>query len=201
MSSFSDDFDDVDKLIEATRVSIIAKLDAATDFDAVFADIYAQADRIETPESLNKSGDPLYGQMVDERRGGIDAVCDHIDLLNAVLEAGTVRDAQSPLMGTIYLSTARRSLRRLRDGLTKHRLSRNDALRLIGNVEHNLREADAVLRAEHGLSLDEALHDRIGELRELGKDIAGQIQTLRTAVAQLFDEAPDAAQLAPMPRF
>ncbi|ONI71201.1 hypothetical protein ALI144C_52800 [Actinosynnema sp. ALI-1.44] len=200
MSSFSNDFDDIDKLIVATRASIIDKLDAATDFDAVFADIYAQAGRIETPKSLKKSADPLHGQIVDEQRGRVDAVCDHIDLLNAVLEAEVVHDTRSPLFGTIYLSTARRSLRRLRDGLTKHRLSRNDALRLIGNVEHNLREADAALRAEHGLSLDEALHDRIGELRELGNDIAGQIQTLRTTVAQLFDEATDTAKLAPTPR-
>jgi hypothetical protein len=201
MSSFSDDFDDIDELIVATRTSIIAKLDAATDFDAVFADIYAQAGRIETPESLANSADPVYGHMADEPRGGIDAVCDHIDLLNTVLEAGVVHDASSPFLGTIYLSTARRSLRRLRDGLIKHRLSRNDALRLIGNTEHNLREADVALRAEHGLSLDEALHDRIGELRELGNDIAGQLQTLRHSVAQLFEEATDTAELTPMPRF
>lgn len=198
MSSFSDDFEDIDKLIFATRTSIIAKLDAATDFDAVFADIYAQASRIENPESL---ADPVYGHVANELRGGIDAVCDHIDLLNAVLEGGAVHDARSPFLGTIYLSTARRSLRRLRDGLIKHRLGRNDALRLIGNAEHNLHEADVALRAEHGLSLDEALHDRIGELRELGNDIAGQLQTLRHSVAQLFEEATDTAELAPMPRF
>lgn len=201
MSSFSDDFDDTDKLIVATRASIIDKLDSATDFDAVFADIYAQAGRIDTPESLKKPANPPNGQMVPERRGGVDAVCDHIDLLNAVLEAAAVHDVRSPALGTIYLSAARRSLRRLRDGLTKHRLSRNDALRLIGNVEHNLSEADAVLRAEHGLSLDEALHDRIGELRDVGNDVTDQIQTLRAAVARLFDEATNIAKLTPTTRF
>ena len=194
MSSFSDEFDELDKLILETRDSMIAKLDDATDFSAVLADIYAKAGRVETPENRGVFREPVPGRGPDHERGGLDALCDRIDMLNAVLEAATTREEVcSPVLGTLYLSTARQSLLRLRDGLSGRRLSKNDALRLIGNVEHNLREADAILRTEHGLSLDEALHDRIGELRELGGDIASQIQILREKVARLFDDAADPA--------
>jgi len=197
MSSFSDDFDELDKLILETRASVIAKLDAATDFDAVLADIYGKADRVEALGTFTDSAD---GRGPDEERGGVDAVCDHIDMLNAVLEVAATHEVSSPVMGTLYLSTARRSLVQLRRGLHGRRLNKNDALRLIGNVGHNLREADTVLRTEHGLSLDEALHDRIGELMEVGGDIVSQIQILRMKIVQLFDDATDPAVFTPVPR-
>jgi len=73
-------------------------------------------------------------------------------------------------------------------------------LRLVGNAEHNLREADAVLRSEHGLSLDDALRDRIGDLMDLGSDITGQVQALRAKVTRLFDNAAEAAALTPIPQ-
>lgn len=41
----AEDFDDVDELVMSVRTGLIAKLDAATDFPALLADIYAAADR------------------------------------------------------------------------------------------------------------------------------------------------------------
>jgi hypothetical protein len=199
MSSFSDDFDELDKLIWDTRSSVIAKLDAATDFDAVLADIYRKANLVETPETLGTTGS-VDGGRPGERRGGVEGVCDHIDMINTVLEAASMHEVSSPVLGTFYLSTARRSLLRLHNGLGGRWLGKDDALRLIGNVEHNLREADTVLRTEHGQSLNEALHGRIGELMEVGSDISSHIRTLREKVVQLFDDAPDLAVFTPVSR-
>jgi hypothetical protein len=198
MSSNHDDFDDLDRLIGSTRASVIAKLDAATDFDAVFADIYARAGRSGSAPGSNTR--PAGRSATSDDAGGVDAVCDHIDMLTEVLEAATAHEVRSPVVATLHLSTARRVLLRLRSGLVGRRLARNDAVRLIGNVEHNLREADAVLRTEFGSSLEEELRGRIGELRELGDDISGQLQMLRHKVTRLFDDANDRASLTPAPR-
>ena len=51
MSTHRDDFDEIDRLILHTRASVIAKLDAATDFGAVLTDIYAKAAKDGTPEA------------------------------------------------------------------------------------------------------------------------------------------------------
>lgn len=198
MSTFRDEFDELDRLVVQTRANVIAKLDAATDFDAVFADIYARAGQPGSmPSNLTRPADP-GGQGEDV--GGVDAVCDLIDMLTTVLEAAAAHELSSPVAATLHLSTARYALLRLRSGLNGRRLSRSEAMRLIGNVEHNLREADAVLRTELGSSLDDALRGRIGELRELGDDLSGQLQTLRYKVTQLFDDAADRASVTPAPR-
>jgi hypothetical protein len=198
MSTHRDDFDALDQLITRTRASVIAKLDAATDFSAVLADIYARAAKDGTPEgaaaSPGQSG-PRGPQTP------LAEACDHIDMLITLLNAAAGPGLKySPLIGAIYLSSAQRSLQRLRSGLARHRAGRREALRLIGNVEHNLREADAVLRSEQGLSLDDALRDRIGDLVDLGSDITGQVRALRGKVTRLFDDAAEAAELTPVPQ-
>ncbi|MFB9831008.1 hypothetical protein [Actinoallomurus acaciae] len=198
MSTY-DEFDELDELILETKASVIAKLNAATDFDAVLADIYAKGGLAESVESIGAFTDPAGVRDREEMRGGVEAVGDHIDMLQAVLVAAAKSEEKSPLMGTVYLSTARQSLWRLRDGLTTRRLSKTAAMRLVSQVEHNLREIDRILRRQHGLSLDEALHDRIGELMELGGDIADQIRILHEKVVQLFDDAADSAVLTPVP--
>lgn len=200
MSRSFDEFDELDTLILQTRAGVIAKLDAATDFDAVLTDIYAKAGKAAPTRIRGTFTNPADRPGLSEADGDVDGVCGHIDMLNAVLEAAAAHEVSSPVVATMHLATARRSLLRLRGGLSGRRLDRNDALRLIGNVEHNLREADTVLRTEYGLSLDEALHDRVGELRELGGDLTGQIQALRRRIVVLFDDATDPTSLTPIPR-
>jgi hypothetical protein len=198
MSTRRDDFDELDQLIVQTRASVITKLDAATDFNAVLADIYAKAAKDGTPEAAAASP---WRSRPREPQTELDDVCDHIDMLIVLLKAVSgpgVKD--SPLIGAIYLSSAWRSLQRLRNGLARHRIGKSEALRLIRNVEHNLREADTVLRSEQGLSLDDALRDQIGDLMELGSDITGQVQILRAKVARLFDNAAETAALTPVPQ-
>jgi hypothetical protein len=198
MSTHRDDFDELDLFVLQARDSVIAKLDAATDFGAVLADIYAKAAKDGTPEAAAAA--PTRSSP-HQPQTALDDVCDHIDMLTTLLKAVSgpgVKD--SPLIGAIYLSSAWRSLQRLRRDLARHRIGKGEALRLIGNAEHNLREADAALRSEHGLSLDDALRGRIGDLMELGSDITGQVQVLRAKVARLFDNAAEAASLTPVPQ-
>ena len=182
----------------STRASVIAKLDAATDFGAVLTHIYAKAAKDGTPEAAASStGRP----RPQEPQTALDDVCDHIDMLITLLQAVSAPGVKdSPLIGAIYLGSASRSLQRLRRGLARHRAGKDEALRLVGNAEHNLREANAVLRSEHGLSLDDALRDRIGDLMDLGSDITGQVQALRAKVTRLFDNAAEAAALTPIPQ-
>jgi hypothetical protein len=61
-------------------------------------------------------------------------------------------------------------------------------------------QAHTVLQSEQGLSLDDALRDRIGDLMELGSDITGEVKVLYAKVAQLFDNAAQAAVLTPIPQ-
>jgi hypothetical protein len=198
MSKRHDDVDELDQMILQTRASVISKFDAATDFNAVLADIYARAAKDGTAEAAAVSPGRSRSR---EPQTALDDVCDHIDMLIVLLKAASgpgVKD--SPLIGALYLSSAWRSLQRLRSGLGRHRVGKGEALRLVRNAEHNLREADTVLRSEQGLSLDDALRDRIGDLMELGSDITGEVQILRVKVVQLFDSAAQFAVLSPVPQ-
>ena len=153
MSTRHDDIDELDQMILQTRASVISKLDAATNFNAVLADIYAKAAKDGTPEAAAVSPER---SLPPEPQTALDDVCNHIDMLIMLLKAVSGPGAKdSPLIGGLYLSSAWRSLHRLRSGLATHRVGRGEALRLIRNAEHNLREADTVLRSEQGLSLDD----------------------------------------------
>jgi hypothetical protein len=197
MSKRHDDIDELDQVILQIRSSVISKLDAATDFAAVLADIYAKAAKDGTPEA---AAAPSAQSPPREPQTALDEVCDHIDMLIMMLKAVSGPGAKdSPLIGGLYLSSSWRSLQRLRRGLAAHRIGRGEALRLARNAEHNLREADAVLRSEQGLSLDDALHDRIGELMGLGSDISSEVQILHTKIARLFDNAAQISALTPVP--
>jgi hypothetical protein len=198
MSKRYDDIDELDQMILQIRASVISKLDAATDFNAVLADIYAKAAKDGTPEA---AAVPHRQSRPREPQTALDDVCDHIDILIMMLKAVSGPGAKdSPLFGGLYLSSAWRSLQRLRRGLAVHRIGKGEALRLVQNAEHNLREADTVLQSEQGLSLDDALRDRIGDLMELGSDISGEVQILRTQVVQLFDNAAQVTVLSPVPQ-
>ena len=77
-------------------------------------------------------------------------------------------------------------------------LSRTDALRLVNNLQHNLREADILLHEEQGNSLTDALRDRVTELRELGGDISAHAEAIRDQIVRLFDHADDSVEVTPV---
>jgi hypothetical protein len=196
MSGFSDEFDELDNHFARTLADITARLDAKTDFDAVLADIYARAAGIETT--------PPPGQVAlrtaeDDVAGPVKAVTDRIAMLIAVLDSPVARDLGSPtIVATVYMPAARRSLRQLRDGLLARQLSQKAALRLLGNVGHNLGEADAMLRQEEGNSLDEALRGRVAEPRELGGDLTAHTDALRGQIVRLFEHADEFSGATPV---
>lgn len=188
-----DDFDEIDQRIMSARSSAIAKMDAATDFNALLSDIYTKA----ASAALQPRTNPRRSTEESRDTGSTTA---QIDMLDAVITAALSSSERSPLLGATYLTAARTSLRRLGRELAARRLGKGEALRLIGHIEHNLQEADHVLRAELGLSLGEALHRRIGELAELGQDLEQQMRVLRRRVEQLFEDANEPQVLAPSPR-
>jgi hypothetical protein len=199
MSRDQDRFDDLDELIMQAQADIVAKLDAATDWEAVLADIYIKAAKDGTPEAASARYE--HRHQDEARTTALSDVTDRIAMLVTLLGAASrPGENGSPLIGSIYLGSARRSLDRLGSGLAKQRLGKSEALRLVGNAEHNLREADAVLRSELGRSLDHVLRGRIDDLVELGGDVVGQVQVLSVQVRRLFEDTVEPAVPSKIPQ-
>lgn len=186
---------ELNRLIKEARAAELARMDAAFDFDAGLADIYARAGL--TQPSDHNAEQPAPTPQ-DDPKSAVRAVCDHIEMIDALLAAVTKADS-GPLLPTSYLKMARQFLLQLRTGLSARRLSAVEAFGLVNSIEHDFREADKTLRRQHGLSLQQALHDRIGELREISTDMTAQTQVLRQNVMRLFDAADDPAPLTPVP--
>lgn len=146
-----------------------------------------------TIESLGLNDPPVE---VSES-GAVSFVRSRLDILYEILTAAASPSSGGPFMGGIYLNTARRHIWQLREGLTEQRLQKNEALRLVGLIEHNLREAEKLHRRQSGLPLDEDTLSHIGDLVELGNEITGQGTELRQLIIQLFDDAQDSTRLIP----
>lgn len=162
------------------------------------ADVYARAG-LPRPEATGPRGraaiDPgTVGQ------GAVQAVVDHIEMLDTLLEAVTTSDQDtSPLLGVSYLRMARQFLLQLRVGLTGRRLTQARAIQPVDTIEHDLTETDKILRAQQGLSLQDAVQTRIGELRDVGGDLISQVQRLREKVLRLFTDVEEPAPRLPVP--
>jgi hypothetical protein len=94
---------------------------------------------------------------------------------------------------------ARQFLAQLRIGLTARRLTQARAVQLVDTIAHNLTETDKILRAQQGMSLHDAVHTRIGELRDIGGDVNHQTQRLREKVLRLFTDVDEPAPRSPIP--
>ena len=201
MSGFSDELDEMDELFARTLAGMAARLDAETDFDAMLDDIYTRAAGIETmpPPTASAEQESARARKENEQDSAEKAVSDRIAMLIAVLDSPAARHIGSPtIVATVYLPAARRALRRLHGGLVARELSRTDALRLVGNLQHNLREADTLLHEEQGNSLTDALRDRVAGLRELGGDISAHVDAIRAQIVRLFDDADASVEVAPV---
>lgn len=147
--------------------------------------------------TIETLGMPTYATEGPSPSGAVDFVRSRLDILYEVLAAAANEDSGVPFMGGIYLNTARRYVWRLRDGLTGQHLQKDEALRLVGVIEHNLREAEKLHRRQSGLPLDEVTRNHIGDLVELGSDITEQGPELRRLIIHLFDEAEASIDLIP----
>lgn len=195
---------DLDQWIKSGLDAELVQMDAAFDFEAGLADVYARAGLTipgaAEPRS-HEATDPSIDVPQDTMgEGAVQAVVDRIEMLDALLGAVTKSDQDtSPLMGMIYLTTARQYLLQLRVGLTGRRLTQARASQLVDTIEHDLTETDKILRLQQGLSLQDAVHARIGELRDVGGDLIDQVQRLREKVLRLFTDVDEPASRLPVP--
>lgn len=195
---------DLDQWIKRGLDAELAQMDATFDFEAGLADVYARAG-LPRPGAAeprrHTATDPNIDVTQDTvGQGAVQAVVDHIEMLDALLGAVTKSDQDtSPLAGLIYLTTARQFLLQLQVGLTGRRLTQARATQLVDTIAHDLTETDKILRVQQGLSLQDAVHARIGELRDVGGDLIDQVQRLREKVLRLFTDVDEPASRLPVP--
>ncbi len=182
--------DQVNARVARARADIAAILGNVLDDEAGLARIYAVHGR-EVPAAPGPAG-------ADDEGGQVQAVCDRIAMLESALAQAASPDAPSS-QARMYLSMGRQFLFELRSGLASRSLAAEDAFRLLSNVRHDLREADSTLRQEQQLPLGSTLLTRIGELRELTSDLAGQLDSLGDQVMKLFGYTDDPA-VVPVPQ-
>ena len=186
----------LDQQIKAALDAELAQMDAAFDFPAGLHDVYARAG-LARPMAVESSSD-LTPSTTDH--SAVQAVVDHIEMLDALLGVVTTSDKDtSPQQGVMYLTMARQFLLQLRIGLTARRLPQARAIQLVEAIAHNLTETDKILRAQQGMSLQDAVHARIGELRDVGGDLNHQTQRLREKVLRLFTDVDEPASRSPIP--
>jgi hypothetical protein len=184
-----------DQWIKAALEAELAQMDAAFDFPAGLHDVYARAG-LARPMVVGFCSDLTPGTG---GQGGVQAVVEHIEMLDALLGVVSTSDGEiSPLQGVMYLKMARQFLLQLRIGLTARRLPQARAIQLVDTIAHNLNETDKILRAQQGMSLHDAVHARIGELREVGGDLNHQTQGLREKVLRLFIDVEEPAPRSPI---
>jgi hypothetical protein len=175
-------------------------MDAAFDFPAGLHDVYARAGLVRSV-AVESGSDLMPGTGAHDTGApsALRAVVEHIEMLDALLGAVTTSDEDtSPQQGVMYLKMARQFLLQLRIGLSARRLTQARAIHLVEAIAHNLSETDRILRAQQGLSLHDAVHARIGELREVGSDLNHQMQGLREKVLRLFTDVDDPAPQSPV---
>jgi hypothetical protein len=186
---------DFDQWIKAALDAELAQMDAAFDFPAGLHDVYARAGVVRSV-AVESGSELMPGTGAP---GALRAVVDHIEMLDALLGAVTTSDKDtSPQQGVMYLKMARQFLLQLRIGLTARRLTQVRAIQLVEAIAHNLSETDRILRAQQGMSLHDAVHARIGELREVGGDLHHQMQGLREKVLRLFTGVEEPAPSSPV---
>jgi hypothetical protein len=189
-----------DLWIKAALDAELAQMDAAFDFPAGLHDVYARAGLVRSV-AVESSSDLMPGTGGHDTggRSALQAVVDHIEMLDALLGAVTTSDKDtSPQQDVMYLQMARQFLLQLRIGLTTRRLPQARAIQLVDTIAHNLSETDRILRAQQGMSLHDAVHARIGELRDIGGDVNHQMQGLREKVLRLFTGVDDPAPQSPV---
>ncbi len=184
-----------DARLEASRASFIEHYNATFDFEAGLDEVYARAGLVR-PEDLRRTATAPVASESDSDNSLLRQVCDHIDMIDKLLASVAGGDV-GPIVTATYLTTTRQILLQLRTGLRARRLTHWEAFNLISNVQHNLLQIDSVMRRHRGLSLSEALHERIGELAEINTDITEQVKRLEVSVNRLFDTEHEAAELVP----
>jgi len=178
-----------------SRASFIEHYNATFDFEQGLDEIYARAG-LARPEDPRRTAAAPAASEAGSDSSLLQQICDHIDMIDNLL--ASVADGDTgPIVTATYLTAARLFLLQLRTGLRARRLTHLDAFNLISNVRHNLRQIDSVMRSHRGLSLDEALRERIGELAQINTDVTNQMKRLEANVNRLFDAEHEGVEFVP----
>lgn len=178
--------DEVNARAVTARADIAAVLSEVLDDDAGLARIYA----LHGQQAPKRATEAPHGE--EDQSGHIRVVCDRIAMLETTL-AQAARPGGPSMEAGFYLSAARRFLFELRSGLVGHSLAAEDAFRLLSTVRHDLEEADRTLGGEQRLPLARPVIVRLGELREVTRELAGQLDVLTEQVMRLFGHSEDPA--------
>jgi hypothetical protein len=173
--------DEVRSRVMRARADIAAVLSGVLDDDADLARIYAL-------HGQHAPQDTSAGQGDDSDQ--VQVVCDRIAMLETTL-AQASRPGEVSMEAGFYLSAARRFLFELRSGLAGRSLTAEDAFRLLTTVRHDLQEADQTLRDEQRLPVAGPVLAGLGELRELTRELTGQMDALTEQVMRLFGRSKD----------
>jgi hypothetical protein len=190
----------LDELLDRAMGGILTKLEAGFDPQAGLANIYARsgagahASQPGTPTDL--AAEPA--QTAADMSARLQEICDHIDMLDAWLVAVTRSAQAAPFGGAAFLEMARPSLRQLRMGLANRTLARNEAERLVDEVQHHLDQADRILRSQHASTLDDTMRERSSPATS-GSSFPSQMQVLREMITRLYADAGRDLSLVPAP--
>jgi hypothetical protein len=181
-----DDFAQLDALLEETMSGILTKLEAAFDPRERLTRLHARA-----TTSPSESDRPRSEPRTDS--GALTAVCDQIDTLDHCLAQAIGNASTDPFPGAAFLEAARPPLRQLRSELAGRSATREQAERLLSQVQQHITHADTILNS----GLDGLLNERIpGPVRSAGP-LTEQLRALKTAIARLYDDTHDSSILAP----
>jgi hypothetical protein len=186
--------DEVNRRAATARADIAAILAEVLDDDAGLARIYA----LHGQQAPQNASETAPAEDDGDENGQVQVVCDRIAMLESTL-AQAARPGGPSMEAGIYLGAARQFLFELRSGLAGRSLVAEDAFRLLSTVRHDLQQADITLRGEQRLPLARPVLTRLGELRELTQELAGQLDVLTDQVMRLFGHSQDPAAV-PVPQ-
>jgi hypothetical protein len=180
-------YDELDDVLDTAMSGILAKLDATFDADAGLADIRARS---------TMSG-PYPARARPGRHGTgssrLEEVCGQIDLVTAWLDDLIRWGEHEAFGGSSFLELARDNLVQLRAGLASRTTARPEAQQLTSDIQHQLAQADQILRSQHATTLD-----RLASNHSLGEgSLTDQVRVMREMVIRLYE--PDGRDLSLMP--
>lgn len=183
----------LDALLADTWQAGVAALARVLDLEAGKAALLAAFHRQEASRSADRAELKLDSAL--------SAVCDEIDMLLAVLaaESDLQRGPAHAAVGT-YLMSSRQLLVQLRDGLVSRSITKHEAERLHGGVEHALTQAHKRLWQLLPVTPGSPSRRQTEDLKTAVSGTRQRLPRLRANVALLFDDAGGNVPHVPVPR-